>query len=99
MYILFPKRGIQRAASETLALPGCHGNKKYAALGGAASSVFSLGIDDVPTAPAASLLPGVGSFILPAVFNKNARSAARILPPILSNKYQVDTLMADASAI
>ena len=82
MYILFPKRGIQRAASETLALPGCHGNKKYAALGGAAS-----------------LLPGVGSFILPAVFNKNARSAARILPPILSRKYQVDTLMADASAI
>jgi len=27
-----PKRGIQRAASDTLALPGLCGSKKYAAL-------------------------------------------------------------------
>jgi len=44
------------ALSETLALPGCHGSKKYAALGGAASSALSFGLDDVPASPAASLL-------------------------------------------
>ena len=33
LHILSPKRGIQRAASETVAFPGCHGSKKYAALG------------------------------------------------------------------